>query len=244
MVAIVDQSFVDRYFPGENALGQGIDIGNGTDGFYEIVGVVGNVHHDALARDPNPTMYVPFKQDVFSSVWILARTDGDPAQLTPLARQAVKAVDPGLPVFGLTPLSTVVSDSVADRRFSLLLLVVFAGVAVFLAAVGLYGVVAYSVSQRTQEIGVRMAIGAGRGHVLSMVLTEGMKLAIVGVAIGLIGASALSGLMSKMLFRVTPGDPLSYVVTAAVLVAIAALACYIPALRATSVDPIVALRQG
>ena len=244
MVAIVDQSFVDRYFPGEDPLGQGIDIGNGTDGFYEIVGVVGNVHHAGLARDPSPTMYVPFKQDVFSSVWILARTDGDPAQLTPLARQVVKSVDPGLPVFGLTPLATVVSDSLADRRFSLLLLAVFAALAVFLAAVGLYGVVAYSVSQRTQEIGVRMAIGARRGHVLSMVLTEGMKLALIGVAIGLIGALALSGLMSKMLFQVTPGDPVSYVVTAAVLVAIAALACYIPARRATRVDPIVALRQG
>ena len=171
-------------------------------------------------------------------------TAGDPAQLTALARQVVKTVDPGLPVFGMTPLATVVSDSVADRRFSLLLLALFAALAVFLAAVGLYGVVAYSVSQRTQEIGLRMAIGAGRGHVLSMVLAEGMKLALIGVAIGLAGASALSSLISKMLFGVRPGDPISYVVTAAVLVAIAALACYIPALRATRVDPIVALRQG
>ena len=244
MVAIVDQAFVDRYFPGEEPIGQGIDIGNGSDGYYDIVGVVGNVHHSGLDTDPTPTMYVPFKQDVFSSVWILARTDGDPSHLTPLARQAVKAVDPGLPVFGLTPLATVVSDSVANRRFSLLLLALFAAVAVFLAAVGLYGVVAYSVNQRTQEIGLRMAIGAGRGHVLSMVLTEGMKLALIGVALGLAGSLALSGLMSTMLFRVTPADPLSYLVTATVLVAVAALACYIPALRATRVDPIVALRQG
>ena len=244
MVAIVDQAFVDRYLPGRDPIGQGIDIGNGSDGFYDIVGVAGNVHHSGLDTDPSPTMYVPFKQDVFSSVWILAGTDGDPAQLTPLARQAVRAVDPGMPVFGLTPLATVVADSVAGRRFSLLLLAVFAAVAVFLAAVGLYGVVAYSVSQRTQEIGVRMAIGARRGHVLSMILTEGMKLALIGVAIGLIGAMALSGLMSKMLFGVTPGDPFSYLVTAAVLVVIAGLACYIPALRATRVDPIVALRQG
>ena len=244
MVAIVDQAFVDRYFPGQDPIGQGIDIGNGSDGYYDIVGVVGNVHQSGLDRDPSPTMYVPFKQDVFSSVWIVARTDGDPSQLTPLARQVVRAVDPGLPVFGLTPLATVVTDSVADRRFSLLLLALFAGLAVFLAAVGLYGVVAYSVNQRTQEIGIRMAIGARRSHVLSMVLTEGMRLALIGVAIGLIGAMTLSGLMSKMLFRVTPGDPLSYVVTAAVLVVIAALACYFPALRATRVDPIVALRQG
>jgi putative ABC transport system permease protein len=244
MVAIVDQSFVDRYLPGQEPLGQGIDIGNGTDGFYEIVGVVGNVHHAGLDSDPSPTMYVPFKQDVFSSVWVVARTDSDPAQLAPLARQAVKAVDPAIPTFGMTPLANVVTDSVAGRRFSLLLLMLFAGVALFLAAVGLYGVVAYSVSQRTQEIGVRMAIGAERSHVLSMVLSEGMMLALVGVVIGLVGAATLSGLLSKMLFHVTPGDPLSYVVTAALLLSIAGLACFIPALRATRVDPIVALRQG
>ena len=244
MVAIVDQAFADRYFPGEEPLGQGIDIGNGTDGFYEIVGVVGNVHHYGLDVDPNPTMYVPFKQDVFSSVWVVVRSDGDPAQLSPLARQAVRTVDPGMPTFAMIPLANVVADSVAGRRFSLLLLVLFAAIAVFLAAVGLYGVVAYSVSQRTQEIGVRMAIGAERGHVLSMVLGEGMKLALVGVAIGLIGAAALSGLLSRMLFHVTPGDPISYAVTAALLLAIAGLACLIPALRATRVDPIVALRQG
>jgi len=244
MVAIVDQAFVDRHFPGEEPLGQGIDIGNGTDGFYEIVGVVGNVHHYGLDVNPNPTMYVPFKQDVFSSVWVVTRTDGDPAQLAPLARQAVRAVDPGMPTFGMIALANVVTDSVAGRRFSLLLLMLFAAVAVFLAAVGLYGVVAYSVSQRTQEIGVRMAIGAERRHVLAMVLGDGMKLALAGVVIGLTGAAALSGLLSKMLFQVTPGDPLSYIVTATVLLAIAGLACLVPALRATRVDPVVALRQG
>jgi putative ABC transport system permease protein len=244
MVAIVDQVFADRYFPGEEPLGQGIDIGNGTDGFYEIVGVVGNVHHYGLDVEPNPTMYVPFTQDVFSSVWVVARTGGDPALLAPLARQAVRAVDPGMPTFGMTPLANVVSDSVAGRRFSLLLLMLFAAVAVFLAAVGLYGVVAYSVTQRTQEIGLRMAIGAERGHVLAMVLRDGMKLALVGVMIGLTGAAALSGLLSNMLFHVTPGDPLSYLVTTTVLLLIAGLACLIPALRATRVDPIVALRQG
>jgi putative ABC transport system permease protein len=244
MVAIVDQAFVDRHFPGEEPLGQGIDIGNGSDGFYEIVGVVGNVHHYGLDVNPNPTMYVPFKQDVFSSVWVVARTDGDPAQLAPLARQAVRAVDPGMPTFGMIPLANVVTDSVASRRFSLLLLVLFAAVAVFLAAVGLYGVVAYSVSQRTQEIGVRMAIGAERRHVLAMVLRDGMKLALAGVVIGLTGAAALSGLLSTMLFQVTPGDLVSYVATATLLLVIAALASLIPAVRATRVDPVVALRQG
>jgi putative ABC transport system permease protein len=244
MVAIVDQAFVDRHLPGQEPLGQGIDIGNGTDGFYEIVGVVGDVHHYGLDVTPNPTMYVPFKQGLFSSVWVVARTEGDPAQLTSLARQTVRNIDPTMPVFGATPLEDVVTESVAGRRFSLLLLVLFAAVALFLAAVGLYGVVAYAVNQRTQEIGVRMAIGASRGHVLSMVISDGMKLVLIGIAIGLAGAAALSGLMSKMLFHVTPGDPLSYATTAGVLLAVAGLACYIPALRATRVDPIVAMRQG
>jgi putative ABC transport system permease protein len=140
-------------------------------------------------------------------------------------------------------LADIVSDSVAQRRFSMLLLGLFALIALFLAAVGLYGVVAYSVGQRTQEIGVRMAIGAGRGDVLRMVLGGGMKLALVGVALG-IGVSLLATrTVASMLFEVTPFDPASYAATAALLLAIAALACYVPARRAMSVDPITALRQ-
>jgi putative ABC transport system permease protein len=243
MVAIVDQAFVDRHFPGEEPLGRGIDIGNGTDGFYEIVGVVGDVHHYGLDVDPNPTMYVPFKQGLFSSVWVVARTEGDPAQLASLARQTVRDIDPGLPTFAMTPLADVVTESVAQRRFSVLLLVLFAAVALFLAAVGLYGVVAYTVTQRTQEIGLRMAIGAQHGDVMRMVVGGGMKLALIGVAIGLVSALALSGLLTTMLFGVKPVDPISYILTATVLLVIAALACYIPALRAARVDPIVALRQ-
>jgi putative ABC transport system permease protein len=136
-----------------------------------------------------------------------------------------------------------VSESVAQRRFSMLLLSLFAFVALFLAAVGLYGVVAYTVSQRTQEIGVRMAIGAQRGDVLRMVLGSGMKLASLGVVIGIAAALALAGLVASMLFGVTPFDPASYGVTAALLLGVAALACYLPARRAMRVDPLIALRQ-
>jgi putative ABC transport system permease protein len=242
MVAVVDQTFVDRHFPNEEPIGRGIDIGNGTDGFYEIVGVVGDVHYGSLDANPNPTMYVPFKQDVFSSMWVVVRTDGDPSQLSGSVRQAVREIDAGLPAYSLTPLATVVDESVAQQRFSMLLLALFALMALFLAAVGLYGVVAYTVSQRTQEIGVRMAIGAQKSDVLAMILGGGMKLALIGVAIGLAGALALSRLMQTMLFEVTPLDPPSYVVTAVVLLAVAGLACYIPARRAMRVDPIVALR--
>jgi putative ABC transport system permease protein len=243
MVAIVDQKFVDRYFPDEDPIGQGIDIGNGTDGFYEIVGVVGNVHHSGLDANASPTMYVPYRQDVFSLMWIVASTDGNPALLSPAARQTVRELDAGLPAFSVTPLAAVVSESVAQRRFSMLLLAAFAAIALFLAAVGLYGVVAYSVGQRTQEIGVRMAIGARRADVLGLVIGGGMKIALIGVAIGLAGALALSRVIETMLFDVTRFDPASYAATALVLMAVAALACYVPARRATRVDPIVALRQ-
>jgi putative ABC transport system permease protein len=243
MVAIVDQKFVDRHFPDRDPIGQGIDIGNGSDGFYEIVGVVGSIRQANLETTPAPTMYIPFSQDPFSAAWVVARTEGDPTGLSAAVRQTVRSIDPTLPAFAMTPLTTVVSDSVAERRFSMLLLGLFAGIALFLAAVGLYGVVAYAVSQRTQEIGLRMAIGAQRGDVLRLVVGGGMKLAVVGVAVGIACALALAQLVAAMLYEVTPFDPASYSATALVLLAVAALACYVPARRAMRVDPIVALRQ-
>jgi putative ABC transport system permease protein len=242
-VAVIDEAFARRHFPNEDPIGRGLDIGNGSDGLYEIVGIVGNVHHSGLDSDPSPTMYVPYRQDIFSGMWLVARTTGDPAQLTPVVRQTVRELDPALPAFSITPLENVVSDSVAQRRFSMLLLGAFALMAVFLAAVGLYGVVAYNVSQRTQEIGVRMAIGADRSDVLRMVVGGGMKLALLGVVIGIAGALAAARAVASMLFEVTPFDPASYLLTAATLLTVAALACYVPARRAMRVDPIVALRQ-
>jgi putative ABC transport system permease protein len=243
MVAIVDQKFVERHFPNEDPIGQGIDIGNGTDGFYEIVGVVGSVRQDSLERTPAPTMYVPHPQGVFSAMWIVARTKRDPAQLAAAVRQTVREIDSGLPAFAMSPLTTIVNDSIAQRRFSMLLLAAFAGIALFLAAVGLYGVVAYAVSQRTQEIGLRMAIGAQRGQVMRMIVGGGMKMALIGLAIGIASALGLSNLVSTMLFQVTPFDLTSYLGTSLVLLAVAALACFVPARRAMEVDPIVALRE-
>ena len=243
MVAVVDEAFVTRHFPNEDPIGRGLDIGNGSDGFYEIVGVVGNVHHDGLDASPDPTMYVPFKQDVFSSMWVLAAADrGDPAQLSAAVRQAVREIDRTLPAYSINPLATIVSDSVAARRFSMLLLVLFAGVALFLAAVGLYGVVSYTVRQRTREIGLRMALGAQPGNVLRMVVGGGMKLAAIGVVLGIVAAVALAQLVESMLFDVAPSDPLSYAATSAVLLVIAALACYLPARRAMRVDPMMTLQ--
>ena len=244
MVAVIDEAFAKRHFPNEDPIGRGIDIGNGTDGFYQIVGIVGNVHHDGLDVTPRPTMYVPFKQDVFSGMAVLVRTSGDPMQFAATARQVVRDLDGSLPAFAIAPLTSAVSDSVARRRFSMLLLGVFALMALFLAAVGLYGVVAYTVTQQTQEIGLRMAIGAQPGDVLRLVLSGGMRLAVFGIAVGIAAALLLARLVASMLFGVTPFDPASYALTATVLLAVAALACYVPARRAMSVDPLVALREG
>jgi putative ABC transport system permease protein len=242
-VAVVDQKFVDRHFPDRDPIGQGIDIGNGTDGFYEVVGVAGSIRDASLEANPAPTMYVPYDQDPFSGMWVVARTAGNPAGLAASVRQTIQNIDRTLPAFAMTPLATVVSDSLAQRRFSMLLLGLFAFIALFLAAVGLFGVVAYSVSQRTQEIGLRMAIGAQRGDVLRLVVGGGMTLAVAGVFLGIACALAVARLVATMLYEVTPFDPVSYAATATVLLVVAALACYVPARRAMRVDPIVALRQ-
>ena len=241
-VAVVDEAFAKKHFPGGDALGHGIDVGNSTEGFYQIVGVVGSVHHEGLDETPRPTMYTPYAHAAFSTMTIMVKTSGKPEDFSASARQAVRGIDPALPAFAIAPLREVVTESVAQRRFSLLLLAAFALVALFLAAVGLYGVVAYAVSQRTQEIGLRMAIGAQRGDVMRMVLGGGMKLALLGVVLGIAGALSLTQYIATMLFDVTRFDPWSYGVTAAVLLAVSALACYVPARRATTVDPLVALR--
>jgi putative ABC transport system permease protein len=242
LVAVIDEAFAKQHFAGEDPIGRAIHMGNGTDGFYEIVGVVGSVRHEGLDTNGRPTMYAPLRTDVFSTMWVMVKTAGEPLSLAPAARQVLRELDAAIPAASLERLDTVVTESVAPRRFSMLLLSAFAVVALFLAAVGLYGVVAYAVSQRTREIGLRMAIGAQRGDVLRMVVGGGMKLATVGVVVGLVTALWLARYVASMLFGVTSLDPVSYGVTAAVLLTVSAIACYIPARRATTVDPLVALR--
>jgi putative ABC transport system permease protein len=242
--AIVDDAFARRYFPGEDPIGQRIDIGNGTDGFYEVVGLVGDVRYGGLDATPEPTMYVPHRQDVFSMMWIVARIDGEPTAIASNVRGLLRDLDRNLPAFSMSALTDVVRESLDQRRFSVLLLGLFATIALLLAAVGLYGVISYSVSQRTQEIGVRLAIGAPRSRLLGMVVGQGMKLVIAGIVLGLAGALTLARVVSTLLFEVTPFDPPSYAGTVIALIAVAALACYVPARRAMRVDPITALRCG
>jgi len=172
----------------------------------------------------------------------VVRTDGDPQALAAGVRAAVREIDPSLPVYGLRPMSEVVARSMVQPRFLSLLLATFSAIALFLAAIGIYGVMAYSVAQRTQEIGVRMALGAQRLHVLRLVFGQGFFLLVIGIVIGLGGAFALTRLMRTLLFEVTATDPLTYSGVVALLTGIALLACYIPARRATKVDPLVALR--
>jgi putative ABC transport system permease protein len=242
MVTMVDEAFTRRHFPGEEAIGRRIDIGNGTDDA-EIIGVVGNVNYSGLDALPSPTMYMPFAQDLFSTTWVMVKTDGDPNALIGTVRQIVRDLDNRLPAYSMTPLGEVISESVAQQRFSMLLIALFGLVALFLAAVGLYGVVAYTVSLRTREIGLRMAIGAMPSDVMKMILGGGMKLAALGVVLGVAAALALSELVEAMLFEVEPSDPFSYAATAVILLTVAALACYIPARRAMRVDPMVTLQQ-
>jgi putative ABC transport system permease protein len=243
MVAVIDDTFAARHFPDQDPIGQRLDIGNNTDGLYEIVGVVGDVHYSSLDVRPNPTMYVPYRQDVFSTMWVMARSDGDARRLSSAARLAVREIDAALPAYRITPLADVVSESLGQRRFAMLLLVAFALMALFLAAIGIYGVVAYAVSQRTQEIGIRLAMGAARRDVVAMIVGGGIKLALAGVAIGIAGALALSQLIQRLLFETTPFDPISYALTAALLMAVALAACLVPARRALKVDPVVTIRQ-
>jgi putative ABC transport system permease protein len=241
-VAIVDQAFVDKYFPNEDPIGQGVHMGNGHKEFFEIVGVVGDIHYAGLDAVPAPTMYAPIAQDPFSTIWVVQRTDGDPSGLAAGTRQAIRQLDPLLPTYSMMPLTQVISESVAQRRFSMLLLALFAVIALFLAAVGLYGVVAYSVQQRTREIGLRMAIGASPGDVLKLIVGGAMKLALVGVVLGLAGAAIFARLAQTLLFEVAPSDPASYLATAAVLFGVAMIACYAPTRRAMRVDPTAALQ--
>lgn len=242
MVTVIDESFAKQHFPGEDPIGRGVRMGNGVDEFYEIIGVVGSVKYEGLHTSPRPTMYAPFSTDLFGSMWMTVKTAGDPRDFAPAVRQVMRELDPTIPAAAFERLDAVIAESVAPRRFSMLLLAAFALVALFLAAVGLYGVVAYAVSQRTQEIGLRMAIGAQRSDVLHMVLGGGMKLATTGIILGLVAALSLARYVATMLFGVTPFDPVSYSATAAVLLAVCALACYVPARRATTVDPLAALR--
>jgi len=246
-VAIVSEAFARQYFPNEDPIGKRIKPGissiEGEDStMRDIVGVVGDVRNIELSSESKPAYYVPQTQVPFSQMVTVVKTTSEPHSLISTVTKEVAAMDPDVPLFGVRTMQEFLSASVAAPRFNTTLLSIFAGVALVLTIVGLYGVMSYSVAQRTNEIGIRLALGAQSRDVLLMVVRQGSILILVGLVFGLAGAYALTRLIASLLFGVTTKDPLTFVAVAVVLAVVALLACYIPALRATKVDPIEALR--
>ena len=244
-VMLVNETFARRIFPGEEPLGRRITFGDGEDAVTrEIVGVVGDVRHAGLEQDAGLEYYLPFRQNSFNRMTVVARARGgvDPVQLAAPLRAIVREADREAPVFNVRTMEQLLSRSVARRRFNMMLLGGFALVALLLAALGIYGVMAYSVAQRTHEIGVRVALGARPADVLRMIVGQGMVLAALGVAAGLVVALALMRVMRSLLYGVSATDPVTFGGVALVLAAVALVSCYLPARRATKVDPMVALR--
>jgi putative ABC transport system permease protein len=205
---------------------------------------VGSVRHRELASDPDVEIYVPMDQAPFTgAAAIVLRTEGDPETLAEPIRQAVRAIDPSLPVYGLATLEEVVAGSMAGERFSATLLGVFAGLALVLASLGVYGVLSYAVAQRTREMGLRMALGAERDGVLKLILGQGMGLVLIGIGAGIVVALFATRFLRSMLYEVEAFDPLTFVVVPLALAVVGLLATLIPALRATKVDPLVALKS-
>jgi len=242
-VVIVNQKMAQRYWPGGDAVGKRIKIGPAkSEPWVTIVGVVGNVNHTGLDAEPDFASYEPHAKRPWSEMTVLVRTVGDPLSLAGPVQQELKNAEKDILIEDVVTMDRRIDLSVAPQRLNVVLLATFALIALVLATAGIYGVMAHSVTQRTQEIGLRMALGAQLSDVLKMVLRSGMWLAAIGIAIGLVGAFFLTRLMSKLLFGVTPTDALTFASVAGILFVVALLACYIPARRATRVDPTVALR--
>jgi putative ABC transport system permease protein len=245
-VVIVNQTLARRFFANENPVGRRImlEASSPNQPWMTIVGVVGDVRDLGLEKHADLEVYQPYQQNTLSYMNIVARTEGDPRNLAGSLRNEIRTLDKGLPVVAPEPMENVVAASIAARRFNLTLLGVFAGLALFLAAVGIYGVMSYGVSQRTQEIGIRVALGATAVDILKLILRNGMILAGTGIIIGLVGAIALSRLMTGLLFGITATDTLTFAGVSITMLLVALAASYLPARRATKIDPLEALRNG
>jgi len=248
-VVVVNKTLANLFYPGRSPIGRRLRAGDDKSPWLTIVGVVADVKQQGLDRKTGTELYLPHGQveEAFGGregdLYLVIRTAGDPMRLATDVRRQVRELDASLPVASLQPLTDVVYGSMAQPRFITFMVLVFALVALALAAIGIYGVLAYMVEQRTQEIGVRMALGAQVREVLAMVLAQGAWLVGIGLALGVAGALALRRVLASVLFGVTATDPAIFALVLAVLSVVGFLACYLPARRAALVDPLVALRQ-
>ncbi len=244
---IVNQAFANKYFPGENPLGQHIQVGLGDDVFEHpmrlVVGVVGNIHQKGLTEVAQPAYYLPFAQAMVTNPYLVVRTSGNPLLLQDAIRAATHDMDKNVPLYQVSTMQDYVSHSAAQSRFQTFLFACFTAIALFLAAIGLYGLLSYMVVQRTVEIGLRMALGAQRSDILAIVVRNGLTLAIIGITVGLALSAILTRLLSGMLYGTRPTDPLTFALTTAVLLLMSIAASGIPALRAARLDPTRALRE-
>ena len=242
---VVNKAFAARFFPNDNPLDQAIALEWGEDTaavMRPIIGVVGDMRGNALAEPPEPTVYLAMSQHPMTSLSIVVRTNGDPASLAPGLRNIVRDLDREVPVYSVQSMSERVASSLGRERFFATLIAVFAAVALLLSAVGLYGVIAYAVTQRTHELGVRVALGASATRISRMVIGEGVALTAAGLTVGIAGAVSVGKLLSTFLFGVNATDSLTLAGVVGALVVVAVLASWLPARRAARVDPLVAMR--
>jgi putative ABC transport system permease protein len=240
LVALISEGLARRYFPSEDPLGHRISF----DGkkFYAIAGIVADVHDESSDMVPMPQIYMPHAQFSVTRMALSVRSSVEPTALVSAVRGELHTMNPDLPLYSVKTMDALVGESVAPRRFALVLIGLFAGLALLVASIGIYGVISYSVTERTREFGLRMALGAMRGDVLQMVLGRGLRMVAIGIVVGLAGALAVTRVLASYLFGVSEHDPITFVAVAGISVMVAIVACLVPALRATRVDPMIALR--
>jgi putative ABC transport system permease protein len=238
---IINEALAERFWPGQNPLGRRLQMTR-TQVWRTVVGVIRDARQFSAEKEPPISVYFPFEQSLARNMHLVIRTSSDPAAMTPTIVKEIQAVDAEMPAFDVATMEQRLSDFLARRRFSMILLGVFAVIALLLASLGIYGVMSYTVSQRTHEIGVRIALGAQRRDVLKLIVGQGLTLTLVGATIGLLAAFGLTRFLSSLLFGVAATDPLTFAGVALLLMAVALAACWIPARRAVRIDPLISLR--
>jgi putative ABC transport system permease protein len=241
-VLLINETLAKRYFPNTDPVGKQLEVfwdGSGPD---EIVGVVGDIREGALNKEPEPAIYWSHSREPYSGMALVVRASGDATHFATAIQKEIRAIDPEQPVADVRTMQQVIAKSIARPKFNTLLLTVFAGVALLLASVGLYGVMNYSATQRIHEVGIRMALGATRADIMRLVVGNGMMLTFIGIGIGILASWALTRVMATLLFGITATDLPTFIAVSGVLAAVALIANYLPARKATRVNPVIALR--